>query len=220
MKQQFRFLAFLFVGLLGIWGARQTDSSVEKNEVSGSTAISGQEPSAWEWLVSTPEEQGLDPQMLAELANLIREEERYPNLHALLIVRHGRLVVEEYFNNWKADQIHTLQSVTKSFTSALIGIAIARGEFKSVDEKVLDFFPDMKDIANMDERKKSMRLEDLLTMRSGTDFHERDAGSPYRQMMGLTKGWDRFYLDLKKGMTYVHNLRNFKEVMFMNLPRN
>lgn len=195
MKQCYRFLVFFFAGLLGIWGAGHTNSSADKNKVSGPTAVSGQEPSTWEWPVSTPEEQELDPQMLAELVKLIREGERYPSLRCLLIIRHGHLVVEEYFNKWKADGLHTLQSVTKSFTSALVGVAIARGEFKGVDEKVLDFFPGVQGIANLDERKKSIRLKDLLTMRSGTDFHERGAGSPFRQMMQLTTGWDKFYLD-------------------------
>jgi CubicO group peptidase (beta-lactamase class C family) len=133
---------------------------------------------AGDWKVSTPDEQGMDGKALAELADQIRTGEVCQNLHALLVVRHGVLVLEEYFNGWKRDELHTLQSVSKSFTSALVGIAIARGEFKGVNEKVLDFFPDMKDIANMDERKASMRLEDLLTMRSGTDYHEQSQDSP------------------------------------------
>jgi len=188
-------LAILFAGLLGLCGSGYADSSLDEDKVSGPTFISERESSTWEWPVSTPEEQGLDPERLAELLNLIRQGERYPGLHCLLIIRHGYLVVEDYFNGWKADGLHSLQSVTKSFTSALVGIAIARGEFKGVDEKVLDFFPGVQGIANMDERKKSIRLEDLLTMRSGTDFDERDEGSPYRQMMRLTTGWDKFYLD-------------------------
>jgi CubicO group peptidase (beta-lactamase class C family) len=152
-------------------------------------------PSSWQWPQSTPEEQGLDSKMLAELAGEIRRGELCPRLHALLIVRHGSLVVEEYFNNWQADRLHTLQSVSKSFTSALVGIAIARGEFKGVDEKVLDFFPDMKGIANMDERKASMRLRDILTMRTGTDYHESGADSPHERLNRLPSGWDKFYLD-------------------------
>jgi CubicO group peptidase (beta-lactamase class C family) len=150
---------------------------------------------AWDWKVSTPDEQGLDGKALAELADQIRTGEVCPNLHALLVVRHGVLVLEEYFNGWKRDELHTLQSVSKSFTSALVGIAIARGEFKGVDEKVLDFFPDMRDIANMDERKASMRLKDLLTMRSGTDYHEEGPDSPHAQLNKLGRGWDKFYLD-------------------------
>jgi len=149
----------------------------------------------WDWPISTPEAQGMNPEKLAELTELIRAGERFPRIHALLIVRHGCLVVEEYFHNWQADQIHTLQSVSKSFTSALVGIAIARGEFKGVDEKILDFFPDMKEIANMDERKASIRLKDLLTMRSGTDYHEKGTDAPHWQLNKLARGWDKFYLD-------------------------
>ncbi len=75
-----------------------------------------------------PGEHGLDPEPLDQLVRLIREGERYPDLHSLLIVRHGHLVVEEYFAGWNSGRLHTLQSVSKSVTSALIGIAIERGE--------------------------------------------------------------------------------------------
>jgi CubicO group peptidase (beta-lactamase class C family) len=154
-----------------------------------------QEPLPWRWPVSSPEEQGLDSKGLGELVSLVGRGEICSKLHALLIIRHGHLVVEEYFNNWQADRLHTLQSVSKSFTSALVGIAISRGEFKGVDEKVLDFFPDIKGIENMDERKASMRLEDILTMRTGTDYHENGPNSPHDQLNRMASGWDKFYLD-------------------------
>jgi CubicO group peptidase (beta-lactamase class C family) len=189
------FFTIFLAGLLGIWGTCQADSLVQKNKASGPPAIPAQEPRSWQWPISTPAEQGLDAKKLAELVDLIRAGERCPRLHCLLIIRHGYLVVEEYFNNWKADLLHMLQSVTKSFTSALVGMAIAKGEFKGVDEKILDFFPDMKGIANMDERKASIRLKDLLTMRSGTDYHERGPDAPHFQLNRLEKGWDKFYLD-------------------------
>jgi CubicO group peptidase (beta-lactamase class C family) len=156
--------------------------------------LPGGQSASWEWPVSTPEEQGLDREKLARLVSEIRKGELLPRLHALLVVRHGKLVLEEYFNDWRAERIHTLQSVSKSFTSALVGIAIARGEFKGVDEKVLDFFPGLTGIANMDERKASMRLEDILTMRTGTDYHESGPGSPHEQMSRQASGWDKFYL--------------------------
>lgn len=149
----------------------------------------------WEWPLSTPEKQQLDPEPLAELVSLIREGRRYPRLHSLLVIRHGYLVVEEYFGGHQGDALHTLQSVTKSFTSALVGIAISKGEFKGVDEKILDFFPDMTGIANMDERKESIRLQNLLTMRSGTDYNENGPDSPHSQLNRQPRGWDKFYLD-------------------------
>jgi CubicO group peptidase (beta-lactamase class C family) len=195
MKRQLRFFALVFVGFLGIWGACPANSSLEKNRAAAPAIKPGQDSSSWEWPVSTPGEQGLDQERLADLVRLIREGERYPRLHCLLIIRHGCLVVEEYFNNWKADEIHTLQSVSKSFTSALVGMAIAKGDFKGVDEKILDFFPDVKGIANLDERKASIRLKDLLTMRSGTDYNERGNDSPHWQLNRLERGWDKFYLD-------------------------
>ena len=159
----------------------------------GQTPAQG--PPAWQWPLSTPEEQGLDPKVLAEVVELIRTGELLPWLHYLVIVRHGRLVLEENFHGWGPGKLHTLQSVSKSFTSALVGIAIARGEFKGVDEKVLDFFPDMKEIANLDDRKAALRLEDILTMRTGTDYHENGPDSPHYQLNALATGWDKFYLD-------------------------
>jgi CubicO group peptidase (beta-lactamase class C family) len=148
-----------------------------------------------DWRVAKPDEMGLDGLMLADLVAEIRRGELLPHLHYLVIVRHGRLVLEENFNGWGPAKMHTLQSVSKSFTSALVGIAIARGEFKGVNERVLDFFPGLEGIANMDERKASMRVEDILTMRTGTDYHENGSDSPHYRLNVLATGWDKFYLD-------------------------
>jgi len=148
-----------------------------------------------EWHRSAPAEQNLNSEKLDELVSLIREGDKFPDQHSLLIVKNGYLVLEEYFNDNKAENIHTLQSVSKSFTSALIGIAIEQGKIKNVNEKILDFFPEAQNIENMDDRKASMTLKDLLTMRSGTDYHERGPGSPHYQLNGLLKGWDIFYLN-------------------------
>lgn len=149
-----------------------------------------------DWPRSRPEEAGLDCAPLEELVRALREGERYPDVHSLLVVRHGYLVVEEYFDGWDAERLHTLQSVSKSFTSALIGIAIAQGKIESPREKVLGFFPKMEGIRHLDERKRAMTLEDLLTMRSGTDYHEWPyEDSPHWQLNHLDRGWDRFYLD-------------------------
>jgi CubicO group peptidase (beta-lactamase class C family) len=53
----------------------------------------------------------------------------------------------------------------------------------------------MKEIANMDERKASISLKDLLTMRSGTDYHEKGPDAPHWRLNRLARGWDKFYLD-------------------------
>ena len=175
--------------VLAVWGP------ILRKWYWGPAATPVREARSWEWPVSTPEPQGLNAERLADLVSLIREGKRYPRLHCLLIVRHGYLVVEEYFNHWPADRMHTLQSVSKSFTSALIGMAISKGELKGVDEKVLDFFPDRKGIADVNERRASIRLKDLLTMRSGTDYHEQGWNSPHARLNRRRWGWDTFYLD-------------------------
>jgi len=107
------------------------------------------------WKASIPAEQELDGERLDSLVAALRENE-IRNIHSVLIVRNGRLVLEEYFNGHSSEELHELQSVSKSFTSALVGIAISRGEIEDVKEKVLAFFPEMDDIANVDARKQRM----------------------------------------------------------------
>ena len=148
-----------------------------------------------EWPRSTPEEQQINPKHWNDLVHRIRHENECPYLHSLLIVRNGYLVLEEYFHGCDADKLNSLQSVTKSFTSAVMGIAIEQGKIRGVDERVLDFFPGVQRIQNMDDRKASMKFEDLLTMRSGTDYDEGYSSSPHSQLNRLESGWDRFYLN-------------------------
>lgn len=69
--------------------------------------------------------------------------------------------------------VHTLQSVTKSVSSALIGIAIGRGEISGLEAPLLSFFAD-RDLSGVDARLREATLEDLLTMRSGIEWHEQD----------------------------------------------
>ena len=161
------------------------------------TATAAEMPAlpADDWPRSSAEAQDLDSEQLARLVHEIEDDERFPDLHSLLIVRHGYLVLEEYFDGWSAGRLHTVQSVTKSLTSALVGIAIEQGVIRGVEEKVLDFFSDTDGIANLDDRKRRLTVEDLLTMRSGTDYHERGSDSPHSRLNRLARGWDRFYLD-------------------------
>ena len=147
-----------------------------------------------EWPRASLDEAGFDRQKVETLIEDLREDRLLPGLHSMLIVRNGNLVVEEYFDGWRADEPHMMQSVSKSITSALVGIAISRGEFSSIDEKVVDFFPDYE-IRHFDERKQAISIEDLLTMQSGTDYNEAGVGSPHYELNRLTTAWDRFYLN-------------------------
>ncbi|MBN2414619.1 serine hydrolase [bacterium] len=146
-----------------------------------------------DWSTGTPESQGLDSAPLAALTEKLAEGE-YGEAHSLLVVRHGVLVWEKYFRTGHPDSLHTLQSVSKSVTSAMIGIAIARGDITGVETPILDYFPGYEP-KNLDERKRSIRLRHILTMRSGNDYHERGPGSPHYLLNETPTGWDTFYLD-------------------------
>src|SRR5262249_908659 len=148
-----------------------------------------------EWRTSSPEDQSLDRKILKRLVKRIRKN-KIRDLNSLLIVRNGYLVVESYFNGSGPNDVHTLQSDTKSVTSLLIGAAIAQGKLAGVDEPILEFFPEYRHIKNLDERKSSLRIKDLLTMRTGFDWSEAVyQGSPLQAFNDCRCGWLRFVLD-------------------------
>ncbi len=174
------------------------------------------------WEKSTCSEQNLDCTFLDFLDKKIASAE-YGYVDSMLIIRNGYIVYEKsyehdyfkinygkdsspslynYFNPvyhpfYKETRLHTLQSVTKSVTSALIGIAIGRGEITGVEAKVLDFF-DKAEVENLDERKRRMTLEDLLTMRAGIEWNEStsytDPQNSCTQMEG-SEDWIKFVIN-------------------------
>ena len=123
-----------------------------------------------DWEISTPSEQGLDPMLVAEVYYNAAELE---TLYSLLVVKNGYLIAEDYFNEGSVEQKDRLQSATKSYTSALVGIALKQGYLSSVDQKMLDFFPEVADQVT-DPRKEQITIRDLLQMRAGYPWEETD----------------------------------------------
>jgi len=121
-----------------------------------------------EWPVSTPEEQGLDPELVAELYYTASQLE---TIYSLLVFKNGYLVAEDYFNGGAPDKQSKIQSVTKSITSALVGIAIEEGFIESVDQKMMDFFPELKSQIT-DSRKNEITIQQMLQMRAGYPWEE------------------------------------------------
>jgi len=116
--------------------------------------------------------------------------------HAIVIVRKGYVIADEYFAGWIADSIHTEQSVTKSVTSLVTGIAIARGDLRGVDQPLVDLLSTYAPIANLDDRKRALTVRDVLTMRTGLDWNEDSyTGSPLEQLNNLRTDWLRFVID-------------------------
>jgi CubicO group peptidase (beta-lactamase class C family) len=121
-----------------------------------------------DWAVSTPAEQGLDPNLVAELYYNAAQLE---SLYGLLVIKDGYLVAEKYFHGKSVDQLSSRASVTKSITSALVGIALEQGCLSSVDQKMVDFFPELADQIR-DPRKKQITIRQMLQMRAGYPWEE------------------------------------------------
>jgi len=133
---------------------------------SGPIAPPSQAWPADSWPTSTPEEQGMDSTKLA--ARLYRVLDGGHPIDAITIIRNGTIVTDVTVHPFEPETKHIIHSCTKSIVSALIGIAIEEGHIRGVDQPVMEFFPE-RTIANLDEDKQAMTLEDLLTMSSGLD---------------------------------------------------
>jgi CubicO group peptidase (beta-lactamase class C family) len=123
---------------------------------------------------SAPETQGI--RSSAILAFLDAAEREIRHLHSLILLRHGAVVAEGYWEPYGPAERHMLFSLSKSFTSTGIGLLVAEGRL-SVDAPVLDFFPDEAPAAPSDNLR-GMRVRHLLTMTTG---HDTDPTGMIRQ---------------------------------------
>jgi CubicO group peptidase (beta-lactamase class C family) len=123
-----------------------------------------------EWQATTPEKQGMDSALLDRITRYVKDSG--VEVDSVIVVRHGYIVYEKYFRApWDKDRIHNIYSCTKSVMGSLVGIAIQQGKIKSLHDKLLDYFPN-RTIQNLDERKKSITLRNLMMMKAGFDWAE------------------------------------------------
>lgn len=179
-------------------------------------------PVSEHWPTSTPQAQGLDPAPLLALDSAIKAG-AFGFVDRIAVVRHGKLVLNERYERdyvaasadydltphqfnyrhpdwhpyYQGRDVHSLQSVTKSIASALIGIAVGRGEIEGVDTPLLTLLKGY-DLTGVDPELHKATLEDLLTMRTGIEWHESDRPigptNTTIQMEG-SDDWVRFTLD-------------------------
>ncbi len=187
------------------------------------------------WPESTPEAQGLDRTALEAFDRELAAG-RHGYVDGMLVVRHGHVVFEkeyprdydalfvgkgkpglynyydpEWHPYWKRGRLHTMQSVSKSVTSALIGIALRRGELPSVDARVMPYFRAFQTAA--DPRREAMTLRHVLTMTTGIRWDE--SSTSYTDAlnncaaMEATEDWVQYVLDQpmaeEPGKTFVYN---------------
>jgi len=157
------------------------------------TAAAAQTPEAWptrEWEASTPAAEGLDTAVLANLVDYLATPSF--NTDSVLVVRHGRIVLEAYAEPVHAGLRHDLRSVTKSVLSTLVGEAIQEGRIASVDRPVLAFFPEQQASG---ERQQALTVRHLLDMTPGFAWREwpYDANSDGAKLWAAPD-WTRFIL--------------------------
>jgi CubicO group peptidase (beta-lactamase class C family) len=114
---------------------------------------------------STPEAQGVFSQSILDF--LVAVEKEKFELHSFMMLRHGHVVAESWWEPYGPEFVHTMYSMSKSFTSTAVGFAVAEGKL-SVEDKVVSFFPD--DLpATISANLAAMRVKDLLTMSTGNE---------------------------------------------------
>lgn len=131
-----------------------------------------EEPDYWpttKWRISSPEDQGMDSELLAEMLEQIQS--RNIGIDSIHVIRNGRLVLDTYIPPYREQDRHIIHSCTKSIMSLLIGIALERGDIASLDQPVLEFFPGRK-VKNLSEEKTRLTLRHLLTMSTGLDSRD------------------------------------------------
>ncbi|KJC57436.1 beta-lactamase [Bradyrhizobium sp. LTSPM299] len=145
-----------------------------------------------QWQTSTPEEQGMDS---ADLARLVAFGTTR-SFDSLLVARHGRIVLDAYYAPYSADIPHAVNSTTKAVVSTLTAMVYKDGLFDRLDHPVLDLLSD-RSVADVDERKKGMTVQNLLNMTSGLDWDEGFEGGREQSMrdLGVSPDWVQFILD-------------------------
>lgn len=157
-------LFFLVLFFFYILFLPSTAISQEKN-----TSVNNEKTTDLFWKTSTPEKQGIDSNLLADMLDRIKKEEL--KIRSVLIVRNDHLILESYIHPYHRDVLHDVKSVSKSIISSLVGIALQKKIITGINQAVYDllpeYFPD-----DINPIKMKINLENLLTMASGLDLDE------------------------------------------------
>jgi len=161
------------------------------------------------WETASLHKTGVDSKKIYELIYKVQNG-TYKNIHSVLLVKDGKLILEEYFHGFHREKIHQIRSAAKSIGSILIGMAIDDHFIRDVDEKIYPFFKEYEVGKKWDERVKNVTLKTLLTMTSGyaCDDHVFPSFQCERAMY-KTNDWLEYALDLpmayKPGEHWAYN---------------
>ena len=176
-----RFLPFLLLALLGCSRSENTDIRPQ-----GDLFLSA----------STPSAEGFNLEKMTVAFDTLERDPHYDFL-GIVVLKNRHLVVERYFNGHHANALHDMRSVAKSFTSALMGIAIEESVIDGIEVEVLDLFSSYAPYKHDDQKKHGMTIKHLLSMASGFDADvEKDSSPGHEDWLWESKDWLRFTLDL------------------------
>jgi CubicO group peptidase (beta-lactamase class C family) len=146
--------------------------------------------SGWEISKAT-----INMQKIEEMNRLIALN-KLKEITSVVVIKDGKLLLEEYFNKADRNTLHDTRSVGKSFTSTMMGLAIQDGYIKD-ESQTLNAFYDLKQFKNYSSKKDSVKIRDLLRMSSAFNGSDSDDASPgNEENMYPTDNWVKFGLDL------------------------
>jgi CubicO group peptidase (beta-lactamase class C family) len=136
-----------------------------------------------------------------EKLNKLVLQKTFKSITSIVIIKNGKLLLEEYFNGANRNTLHDTRSATKSFTSALMGIAIKDG-YISNEYQILKEFYDLTQYGHYSHGKDSVKISDLMTMSSAFRGSDDDQDSPgNEEKMYPTADWVKFALGLPMDST-------------------
>ena len=154
------------------------------------------------WLTGSLSDARLDVAKISALMNIIEAQPTSagaPYIQSIAVARHGKLVLDEYFNGFTIDRPHDVRSAGKSVTTLMLGRAIQGGAL-GAQTPVYLLFPQYVPFANDDLRKQAMTVANLMTMSSGYACDDNDAASPGNEDTMQTQtaqpDWYKYTLDL------------------------
>jgi CubicO group peptidase (beta-lactamase class C family) len=156
------------------------------------------------WKVASARAVGFDETKLQTLVQRIADTlptpTRAPFIHSLLVARHGKLVLEEYFAGYDRDVVHDIRSAGKTFASVMLGAAMLQGVRVTPATPIAPLLAREWPVANPDPRKQNITLAHLMTHTSGLACDDNDNDSPGNegtmQSQTAQPDWWKYILDL------------------------
>ncbi len=163
-------------------------------EISGIEAVASLAPGPAEperdndWEFASPESHGMDGEMLAQLQTAVEPV----GINAIVTIKDGYVINEYYKDGFDETSVFRLNSCSKSFTGALVGLAIEQGLIGGVDDKLIEYLPQVAGYDNA--LKQDITIGHLLTHRSGLEWHEWGGNSSSWRPFRSSENWVDFIL--------------------------